>query len=64
MKTQFHSPDIHGQYITWKAATYALAGLLLAAMAAFAWAETNYASAEDVKEIKGILVKCLIEKRC
>ena len=58
------TPDFHSQYITWKAATYALAGLLLAFAGAFAWAETNYASAQDVQEIKGILVKCLIEKRC
>ena len=50
--------------VTWKNAFFGLAALGMAFLGHLAWAETNYADAEDVKEIKGILVKCLIEKRC
>lgn len=54
----------HMSCFTWKNATYSLAGLLLAAVSYAAWAEHQYANSEDVKEIKQILVKCLIEKKC
>jgi hypothetical protein len=50
--------------VTWKNATYILAGLMLSALSYIAWADTHYADANDVQEIKGILVKCLIEKKC
>lgn len=54
----------HVSCFTWKNATYALAGILLAAISYAAWAQANYASVDDVKEVKEILVRCLIEKKC
>lgn len=50
--------------VTWKNATYALVGLFMAAVSYAGWAHQQYANADDVKEVKEILVKCLIEKKC
>lgn len=50
--------------ITWKNAFFGLAALTTVFAGHVAWAETRYANADDVKEVKQILVKCLIEKKC
>ena len=52
------------QCVTWKNATYILAAACMAFIGHMAWAQEEYASNDDVTEIKGILVKCLIEKKC
>jgi hypothetical protein len=50
--------------VTWKHAFFGLLAMTSVALTHAAWAETHYADADDVTEIKQILVKCLIEKKC
>jgi hypothetical protein len=59
-----HGLNIMDKYVTWKAASYAMGSMLVASVLTFAWMQDTYASKEEVSEIKEILVKCLIEKRC